>query len=271
MGSVLLLTILLFQYLGVEFANNLKPIMARQWWVAGKERFTAVYEHPNGVSHIALLGIVVLFSLFKLKSRYIYLVVGIFLGVGLYIFTQTRSALIILIMLAFFSFTSTARPQNQLFIFFSLLVIGLLLSNVIENAFSERWAGDGIVSLNDNLFERFSTQLTSLTYGITSPFGLGWSGKESVLVELYGINATHNSFISMIMTYGVFFGLSFFYFLTCSLFINLRSRNFTLFSLSITSLYFSFFFEDVINSPNILALAFLFIFSSTSMVKGKAD
>ncbi|MCG9697107.1 O-antigen polymerase, partial [Shewanella sp. Isolate11] len=262
LGAISSLLVMYGQYLELSYFDTLKPSGAKLWWVSERQRYTGIFEHPNAASQITMIGIVPLLYFYLSSRNMMFLFFSILCVFLLYFLTQTRSSLVIFsILLLFCVFKSNNFRHKVSFIIF--LFVGILLfSEYIFEVMNDRWVGHGVVSISSNFLERLETQVVSLSYGLVHPFGLGWQGKEIMLINEFGFNATHNGFISFLVVYGLIFSTVFFIYMTYMFYVIVFNSfsDINVFTFPFLSLYFSFYFEDVINSPAIIFLSFLFVF-----------
>jgi len=241
-----------------DFFLNLKPSSARIWWTIGQQRVTGMYEHPNGLSHIATAGALASFSIFYFKNKISYLFYYFIVVGSIFFATATRGGLLISMLIPLYLVINGGKKNVKIVAVLGLILIVSVMLFVPSFHVSERWVGDvGEVSIEDNFQERLYTQVESLFLSTISPFGMGVENREELLMRTFGFIATHNSYISFSLTYGVFAFFSLVLLLKRIATKVTIKKNIYLYCIAIplSSVALSFLFEDSIYAPsNIMIL-----------------
>lgn len=191
-----------------DFFFSVIPAGTPTWWVNGGElRAVGIYQHPNGLTQGQVIGAVMALTLiWKEYRRYVGYALFSFIIVSTYFATSTRAG----IVAAVFSFliVHTLHPSGRyksftVILAWPFIVIAAVLS---PELLGDRWTGVSTsgLSLSENLFERLGTNVNSLIGIFTHPIGLGVDGRAEFMREIsYGISASHNSYLSFGLTFGL--------------------------------------------------------------------
>lgn len=212
-GGIVITIVAIGQHLNIsELFQTLRPSSAQIWWVLGETRETSIYSHPNGFSHHAMIGSIAALSCIKngnerhnAINNTIYFLIFLFITVGVYYTAETRSVLIIATIGITQLYINQKRSIGTLLIgllgFFVLLISPIFIESILgERWFAETNSGFAII---DNLQGRLSTNLSTLGYIIAQPFGYGIEERTNILLKEFGIIASHNSILSIGMSFGI--------------------------------------------------------------------
>ncbi|MEW8625383.1 MAG: hypothetical protein AB2551_06500 [Candidatus Thiodiazotropha sp.] len=270
-GGIVITIIAFGQHLNIaEIFHTLKPSSAQIWWVLGETRETSIYSHPNGFSHHAMIGSVAALSCInsihekqKIIHNVFYLLIFIFITIGVYYTAETRSVLIIAALAIAQLYFNQKRTTGTLLLGLIGFLVLLLSPMFIESILGERWFAEtnSGFAIIDNIQGRLNTTLSTLRYIIAQPVGYGITERTNVLLQEFGIIASHNSILSIGMSFGVFLSIMIvlgYYYSFKRLKIN--NNNISKLKYLIVSTLISLLMEDVIYSSTMALVIPLLIY-----------
>ncbi|WP_141694678.1 hypothetical protein [Candidatus Thiodiazotropha endoloripes] len=217
-GGISITIIAIGQHLNLgEIFHALKPSSAQVWWVLGETRETSIYSHPNGFSHHAMIGSIAALSCININNQRqnvihntFYLLIFLFITLGVYYTAETRSVLLIAALAITQLYFNQKRTIGTLLIGLLGFFVLLLSPIYIENILGERWFAEtnSGLAIIDNIQGRLNTTLSTLGYIIVQPLGYGIAERTNILIQEFGIIASHNSILSIGMSFGLFLSVT---------------------------------------------------------------
>jgi hypothetical protein len=205
-GGVVVTVIALVQSIGTyPLFEIVKPSSAKLWWLSGELRATGIWEHPNGLTHSTMIGAAAALGLCVIRKNSL-LGIGIFafITIGLYSSTFTRGGILIALVLIVVAFVTerkvAVRVGWSVAAVTSLVTAPFYFPDLLTKYGVSR---SGSQSLFENATERIITGLETLWFSLQSPLGYGFNGRLEILTQKFGFAASHNSFLSIAMTFGL--------------------------------------------------------------------
>lgn len=266
-GALVVATFAAAQKLGiVSNSNFLTPVGSEVIWAPdGSIRHSAIWEHPNELMQVQTVAACSVLA-YRRTEKLSLLRMLAFLGIVAltYFATQTRAGVVIALAAIFLYMVTSRIGIIQWMVTYGIFCSLVLLFSFPEEILGPRWVGgDGSLSALDNISQRFRTAIGSLGISMTHPLGLGLDARRDAIYELTGSPASHNSFASLGIAYGIFWLL-----LVCvPIFIRLwqyavqRPSSFSVFIPFLVALLM-LSIEDSVFSPSMLFLALVLFFLS---------
>ena len=207
-GGLIVTLIAVGQYLDLSPAFDIFiPAETPVWWGGqGKPRSVGIWQHPNGLAQAQMVSAAFALALAFFKRKWVFgLASFAIIVLGTYYSTQTRS--MIVVAAALIALCILFTPHRRLrwlsvFVFAVALPVVMLTA---ESVLGERWFGTtrSGMSLMGNISERLETSLYSLGLILQNPLGYGFNGRREVLIDHFGFAASHNSYISLGLTFAL--------------------------------------------------------------------
>jgi len=255
--------------------NVFIPPGTETWWGNGQLRAVGIWQHPNALGQVQSIGAACAISLALAGPKVRYVPFFLFFGIlgATYIGNETRS---MILGAGIATVVSLAVSPNRTYkvIAAVIFVYAVLLSPFfLKVVLGDRWFGsNNDPSISSNMAERLQTVLFSIELVLKEPLGYGVEGARKVLKKAFGFSASHNSFISMALTIGVFPLIGLITLLSKRLHYIIRTNNLRYEAAPLLVILLLFFFEDSIFLPStLLALSIFTFWGATIMLEKKPD
>lgn len=209
-GALIVATIAVGQKLQLsDFFFSFVPTTAGTWWLKdGSLRAVGIFGHPNGLSQSQTIGAILALTLVWFpKWRFLGYILFVLIVFATYFATSTRTGIIAAAV--GFLVVHACHPSAQFKLlsflagwplFIAALVVGPELLSDRFGSYSNRG-----ISIEDNIAERLNTIYSTFLAIFEYPFGTGVAARIGLLREASdGVAASHNSYVSLGLTFGFF-------------------------------------------------------------------